>query len=82
MRSYRACEEADACAIPKVLRCLNRECRAPLDTGGAWAEAAGMDERIDILERDVSAIKSEIAVISLIAVMSGIQFALYAALRQ
>jgi chromosome segregation ATPase len=44
-----------------VLCWLNRACHAPLDTRRAWAEAGGMDERIDILEREVSAIKSGIA---------------------
>ena len=34
-----------------------------LDLAGASAEAGGMEERIDILEREVSAIKAEIAVI-------------------
>lgn len=44
-----------------VLRWLNRTCRALLDTRGAWVEAVGMDERIDMLERELSAIKTEIA---------------------
>lgn len=42
---------------------LNLHGRAAVDADGVWAEATQMDERIDILEREVKAIKSEIAVI-------------------
>ncbi|MES2320336.1 MAG: hypothetical protein V4631_22890 [Pseudomonadota bacterium] len=62
-RSYRACKKADDMCEFAVLRRLNRASRAALDTEMGWEEAVEMDERIDLLEREVSAIKSEIAVI-------------------
>lgn len=46
-----------------VLMTLNLQGRAAVDTDGVGVEATVMDARIDILEREVGAIKSEIAVI-------------------
>lgn len=46
-------------ALTTVTRCV----RASLDAGGGWGESRDMENRIAVLERDVHAIKSELAVI-------------------